>query len=218
MNFLYQQDNIYVSDNHRVAMWCWLRHLAPEDRIALFHIDRHSDTLQSNLAHWLEALPPLEGMSLSDYLEATWHLNGSEVPLIHWGNYLSIFLARYGKQLSTLFWSQLPPTGDPPNHPYEDVPPHELPLHLQAYADNQTPCIVNLDLDFFMWRRQRNDYYAIYSDDYLQHLGQSLAALQASGALKCLTIALSPECCGGWPNSELLLAKIGAAMGCDLHL
>lgn len=218
VNFLYQQENIYVSDNHRVAMWCWLRHLEAGDRVSLFHIDRHSDTLQSNLALWLEALPPLDGLSLADYLRASWHFNGSEVPLIHWGNYLSIFLARYADCLDTLFWSQIPPTGDPPNHAFEDVPPHELPLHLQACADNETPCIVNLDLDYFMWRRQRNDYYQIYSDDYLRHLGQSLAALRQSNALKCLSIALSPECCGGWPNSESLLAKIGDAMGCELRL
>jgi hypothetical protein len=199
-------------------MWSWLQHLRPDEQIALFHIDRHSDTLQSNLTLWLEALPPLDGISLDDYLAASWHFNGSEVPLIHWGNYLSIFLARYKDRISTLYWSQIPPTGDPPNFPFTDVPPHELPLHLAACAANATPTIVNLDLDFFMWRRQRNDYYQIYSDDYLQHLGESIAALQASGALRCLTIALSPECCGGWANSEKLLGLIGDSMGCELRL
>jgi hypothetical protein len=218
VNFLYQDGNIHVSDNHRVAMWCWLQHLKADERVALFHIDRHSDTLQSNLSGWLEALLPLDELSLEEYLNANWHLNGSEVPLIHWGNYLSIFLARYADRIDTLYWSQLPPTGDPPNFPYTDVPPHELPLHLAACAANGTPSIVNLDLDYFMWRRQRNDYYQIYSDDYLQHLGESLAVLQSSGSLKCLTIALSPECCGGWPNSERLLLKIGAGMGRKLRL
>ncbi len=218
VNFLYRQGNFYVSDNHRVAMWCWLQHLASEERVALIHIDRHSDTLQSNLRLWLEALPPLEGISLEDYLGASWHLNGSEVPLIHWGNYLSLFLARYPHQLSELFWAQLPATGDLPNFPFTEVPPHELPLHLAACAANERPCIVNLDLDYFMWRRQRNDYYQIYSDAYLHHLGESIAALQDSGALKCLTIALSPECCGGWANSEELLAKFSESLGVDLRL
>lgn len=135
-----------------------------------------------------------------------------------WGNYLSIFLARCKDRISTLYWAQIPPTGDPPNHPFVEVPPHELPLHIAACATNEIPTIVNLDLDYFMWRRQRNDYYAIYSDAYSQHLGESMGALQASGFLRCLTIALSPECCGGWENSENFLAKIGAAMGEELKL
>ena len=218
VGFLFREGNIHVSDNHRVAMWCWLRHLSNEERVTLIHIDRHSDTLRSHLSRCLEVLPPLETLSLPDYLGATWDCNGSPMTAVHWGNYLSIFLARHGNQIAQLYWCQHPPTGDPPDFAHEDVEPHELPPCLEACAQRAGPVILNLDLDFFMWRRQRNDYYQLYSDDYLRHLGESIAALRASGSLKCLTIALSPECCGGWANSERLLAKLSDSIGMDLRL
>lgn len=219
VNFLYRQGNVYVSDNHRVAAWCWLRHWHEGQEAALFHIDRHSDTLQSGLEERLAMLPPMETLSLEDYLSATTQEHGTATALIHWSNYLSLFLARYPERITKLFWTQLPPTGDPPRFArVEDSPPHEVPLHLSALAANGAKAVVNLDLDFFLWRRRRNDYYPIYSDAYIQHLCESIAELQAAGGLLCLTIALSPECCGGWENAESLLDKVGAALGMNLAL
>jgi hypothetical protein len=29
-NFLWRYESVYVMDNHRAAMWCWLRHINPE--------------------------------------------------------------------------------------------------------------------------------------------------------------------------------------------
>ena len=218
VGFLFRDANIYVSDNHRVAAWCWLQHLAADERVTLIHIDRHSDTLRSHLSRCLEVLPPLETLSLSDYLGAVWNCDGSPKTAIHWGNYLSLFLARHGNQIAKLWWCQHPLTGDPPDFEHENIDAHELPLCLESCAQSEELVIINLDLDFFMWRRQRNDYYQIYSDEYLMHVGQGIRAVNDAGLLKCLTIALSPECCGGWANAEKLLGKLSDAMGRDLRL
>ena len=219
VNFLYREDNVYVSDNHRVAAWCWLQYWQAGQEAALFHIDRHSDTLLSGLEERLAMLPPMHTLSLNEYLAATTQEHGTSTALIHWSNYLSLFLAQYPERISTLYWTQLPPTGDPPRFArMADTPPHEVPLHLSAMAANGDKAVVNLDLDFFLWRRQRNDYYAIYSDAYIQHLCESIAELQAAGGLLCLTIALSPECCGGWANAERLLGQVGEGLRMDLAL
>ena len=218
VGFLFREGRIYVSDNHRVAAWCWLQHLQETERVTLIHIDRHSDTLRSHLQQCLEVLPPMHTMSLTEYLDATWDCHGSPKTAIHWGNYLSLFLSQYRDRIARLYWCQHPPTGDPPECAREDVEPHELPECLNACAQSEEPVILNLDLDFFMWRRERNDYYQIYSEDYLLHVAAGIRSLLQSDALKCFTIALSPECCGGWANAEALLGKLSDALGMDLHL
>jgi len=40
-NFLWRSGSVYVMDNHRAAMWCWLQHVDPNHPHAILHIDRH---------------------------------------------------------------------------------------------------------------------------------------------------------------------------------
>ena len=46
--------SVYAMDNHRAAMWCWLRQLIRASHI-LFHMDRHYDCLRMD--EWLENCP-----------------------------------------------------------------------------------------------------------------------------------------------------------------
>lgn len=56
-NFLWKRQNVYVMDNHRAALWCWLQHIDPKQRYSLFHVDQHYDTLASRMTTWLDNLP-----------------------------------------------------------------------------------------------------------------------------------------------------------------
>ena len=56
-NSLCRSGNVYVMDNHRAALWCWLQELDLSKPHSLIHIDRHTDTLQSQMDQWLENLP-----------------------------------------------------------------------------------------------------------------------------------------------------------------
>ena len=47
----------------------------------------------------------------------------------------------------------------------------------------------------------------LFSDQYIQKIAESLLMGINSGMIKTLTIALSPECCGGWEKAESMLAK-----------
>ena len=40
-NFPWRSGTVYVMDNHRAAMWCWLQHVDPGQAHSLFHMDRH---------------------------------------------------------------------------------------------------------------------------------------------------------------------------------
>ena len=94
-NFLWQQDSIYIMDNHRAALWCWLQHIKKDEKYSLFHIDRHYDTLNSRMKEWLGVLPDLTKLSINEYLELKYLCEGTEANIIRYDNYLSIFLKKY---------------------------------------------------------------------------------------------------------------------------
>src|ERR1017187_10038506 len=75
-NLLWVQGNTYVMDNHRAASWCWAQHLEPDQQFSIFHIDRHYDLLQSRLEEWCAITPPMETLSIEDYLEIKYDLAG----------------------------------------------------------------------------------------------------------------------------------------------
>jgi hypothetical protein len=96
-NFLWRQRNVYVMDNHRAALWCWLQHMDPKQPYSLFHIDQHYDTLTSRMPDWLENLPPDWRLGIDAYLShKVQYPDIPPCPLFSWDNYLSIFLAVFG--------------------------------------------------------------------------------------------------------------------------
>jgi len=38
-NFLWQWGNVYVMDNHRLSLWCWLRQLDSASMVDILHMD-----------------------------------------------------------------------------------------------------------------------------------------------------------------------------------
>jgi hypothetical protein len=106
-NFLWRDDSLYVMDNHRAAMWCWLQHVDPNQPHSLFHMDRHYDCLDSRMTEWLENCPDdLRRLSVAEYLNYDYAFtdfgSSDRVQLFSWDNYLSIYLARYGNSLNQL--------------------------------------------------------------------------------------------------------------------
>ena len=67
-NFLWTNDNVYIMDNHRAALWCWFRHISEDSKVSLIHIDRHTDTLCSKIDDWVNKCPNLMTITIDDYL------------------------------------------------------------------------------------------------------------------------------------------------------
>ena len=82
-NFVWKSGNVYVMDNHRVALWCWLQELDLTKQHSLVHIDRHTDTRQSNLVETLNSLP-LWDCGLFEYLEHEFAYSGNVQKVITW--------------------------------------------------------------------------------------------------------------------------------------
>jgi hypothetical protein len=106
LNFLWHQSNVYIMDNHRAALWCWFQHFSPDTKVSLFHIDRHSDTLSSNIDRWVELCPNIWEINIEQYLSLKDDDNdlGTKPSLFRWDNYLSIFFQKYRDNLNECYF------------------------------------------------------------------------------------------------------------------
>lgn len=225
LNFLWNDGYAYVMDNHRAALWCWGRHL-PElagtpGSVALLHIDRHTDALAPGRD--LAALPGLElttldvtGLSLADYLAAGYEGKLlTRIPLFRWDNYLGLMLARRPELVHDLVLATHG-RGERPGHPalYES-PPWQLPL---LDLTKGGPWIVNLDLDYLVFKAPDGRFRPMFGPEYLTALLAAVTRAREAGQVRCLTVCLSPECCGGWAAAEALARPVCEALGLDFAL
>ena len=220
-NFLWQQDSVYVMDNHRAAFWCWLQEVNLSSSHSFLHIDRHNDTQLSNLKLWLDNLPELKNISIEDYLSCSHAgtMNG-DVPIFNWGNYASIYLELFGSHIDTCRFVTHG-DGDKPNH--EDVmfsEPWEMLDNLYHWLDNDgAPWIVNIDLDYFFCSKGETAQL-MFSDSYIKSCFSQIKEKIDEGVVGVTTICLTPddEFTGGWTPSEQLAEKVLGYLGIEFNL
>ncbi|WGS84460.1 hypothetical protein [Methylomonas sp. UP202] len=201
-NFLYQSSNIYVMDNHRAALWCWLNFYKDDLKdVGVFHLDRHSDAERSNLPSWVsQATSPIHvsSMDIQSYLDAV----DKECPptkLFRWDNYLSIFLDMYRDDINCFDFSVY--EGDAINHPCTvKRMPWELPENISFWL-SEGKWILNIDLDYFFYKVDES-IEKMYSDEYLHSFFNKVSLVAKRDAEVVVTICFSPECCGSWAYAE----------------
>ncbi|AJC44786.1 hypothetical protein SB85_02410 [Xanthomonas sacchari] len=204
-NFLWRQGNVYIMDNHRAALWCWLQEAGPEESIGLLHIDEHFDTLYSRIDEWLEHLPELRGLTISQYLALEYFPERSAVPLVRWDNYLSVYLERYAHQVKrSLFATH--GVGDKPRvsvamHVESRTLPGNLLYYLQEAPERW---IVNVDLDYFFCNDEAGNRCLMFSPEYIASVFLAIRAHLDAGKVACLTLCLTPDegYTGGWAPAE----------------
>jgi hypothetical protein len=215
-NLLWRSDNLFVMDNHRAAAWCWAQLLPSGDHL-LVHIDRHNDTLTSQLQQWLAALPRGIPQGIDDYLGAAYRLDtGDQSLLFRWDNYLSIYLALNAQRLAKVIFATHG-EGDRPNHPNVTLlDPDALLGSLDALVRGAgVPAILNLDLDYFFGPDEDGYAERILDDAYVDQLAQIIARLDEAGHLAVITIALTAtdELTAGWGPAEQLAKRVCTALG-----
>jgi hypothetical protein len=219
-NFLWQSGNVYIMDNHRAAMWCWLQEVPNDETVLLLHIDEHFDTLCSRMEEWLHHLPELRGLSIDQYLELAFPDGERTLPLIRWDNYLSLFLERYCQQLQRAIFITHN-EGDKPKFDHALYPPPEdVPGNLDVYLNYPERAIVNVDLDYFFCDDDQGQRRLMFSDDYISAVFRSIRAHMDAGRVACLTLCLTPDedYTGGWPQAEALCARACAILGIEFEL
>jgi hypothetical protein len=214
-NFLWRHDTVYVMDNHRAALWCWLQHVDPNSSHSIFHIDRHTDTLQSRLTEWLAHLPSSWDITIDEYLAHSyeWELIGKHVtPVIRWDNYLSIYFALFGSSIDRCHFATHD-DGDKPNHRDTfTAEVWELPSNLEYWLDARNkPWIMNVDLDYFFCDDAESPRLMV-SDAYLQRCFEAVRKKIDDGTIAVTTLCLTPDeaFTGGWaPANDWLNAYCG---------
>ena len=223
LNFLWQDRNIYVMDNHLAAGWCWLNSLNPNEQYNFFHVDQHQD-LCGGLATQ-DVLDKIKGQypfGIDRYCNFTFE-RGISTPqypynkVFSWDNYI--------KQLQYMFPHWFSDCYFACPEIVEDNPPYtQLPLHITYNASNleiytniqywvcrwsKRKGIFNLDLDYFFDKEGMR----LYTDEYIKAFARNLYSALENIAV--LTIAMSPECCGGWDKSVNILRIFSEIFGFD---
>jgi hypothetical protein len=221
-NFLWRDSSIYVMDNHRAALWCWIQELDLNSPHSILHIDRHTDTLQLPTEEWLKNLPLSWELTIEGYLHQTCKANDllGDVPVFRWDNYLSIYFAKFSSAIKSCYFATHENGDAPDYHPVCKVDLWSLPYYFRECLDeSHGPWIVNIDLDYFFWK----DWESIdmmVSEAYLSACFKSLRKKIDDGVVKATTICLThhEDFTGGWKKSEDLAKRILTYLSIDFHL
>lgn len=200
-NVLWNEGKVFVMDNHRLALWCWFQKMQKGKRYNLFHVDAHPDMSESALKYFKS---DLWSMSLEDY-RTSWQEDINE-PLFRWDNYIEILLKKYPEQVAKTI-SATHHLGSS-KELSEEVKAYDLLKNFHGIFSgerfvNDFPWILNLDLDYFF--SAAPEKVLLFSEDYIKALARAIEQGLQSGIIEIFTISLSPECCGSWENSEMLL-------------
>lgn len=209
-NVLWKNKNIYVMDNHRLALWCWFQEMEKDKRYNLLHIDAHPDLSDSALKSFSQDLWTI---SLDEY-RTSWNAEVN-LPLFRWDNYIEVFLKKYPKMI-----------GETISVTHQLGSPKKMAIDIKAFdlvaqcSDifsgkkyiNEFDWIVNLDLDYFFSAQPQK--LTLFSDEFIDAIATSILQGLDSGMIKVLTISLSPECCGSWEKAEEMLAKFRKTLKC----
>lgn len=200
LNFLWKCDTaeIYVMDNHLAAAWCWRKSCSTNELYNFIHIDQHKDTaIFGSCDSYSHLCNP--NLTLDDYTNlVSPNINGC-APTFKWNNYIHHAHALFPHWFTQCYFATHRDI-DVNALQYETTIrvneclwPHTMTSRIdELMDDSKNKWIVNLDLDYF-FDSDKNRYN---SDDYIRRVSKILLA--HSKQIQVLTIALSPECCGGW--------------------
>lgn len=225
VNFLFEEGNIYFSDNHRTALWCWMQHLKHSDSVAVFHIDRHFDTIRLSQEQTNNFPGSFNLGNITNYLDLTVALGNEIYPLITWDNYLSFFISDKSTQSNiNCIYLATHGDGDYPENPHEhhiqEIGYQKLITKLAGAFEDHEKTIVNIDLDYFFIDDPATPgkYIQSMNDCYIENLFKTVKIGLNENKILCLTICLSPDCCGGWQEAEHALNIAKKELGINFTL
>lgn len=207
---LWQNDKVYVMDNHRDAAWCWLQQCKQEEQYNFMHIDQHYDLLDCYYSEPLDAINNNPNMAYDEFASLM-RDEKCEYKLFRWDNYIRImhelrpnwfntnlFITQgYGGDANSEGW------GHEKMRIQETTPLYLLFAICQNIIDKWSSnlqsgnenlkWIVNFDLDVFFCHEY--DHVKIFSDSYIRKVAKLLQ--EAINNIQVLTIAISPDCLEG---------------------
>lgn len=88
---------------------------------------------------------------------------------------------------------------------------------LDSSLEHHDKLIVNIDLDYF-FTNDSEEYFQLIDDEFITKFFIKVKSGITNKKITCLTICLSPECCGGWKEAERILNIAKKELGTDFSL
>ncbi len=208
LNLLYQNGKTFIMDNHLAASWCWLQQIDVNRQYNLLHIDRHYDFLNSQTDWWLEALQQqnvnLTAISINDLLAIQYSHpempTSDSFPLFRWDNYLTILHRLYPNLIASATFATHKDGDTIDDLEMHEPEIYELHQNLSYWinSNSRNKWIVNLDIDYFFTDFEER-HFQFLTDEYVLKIAEEIK--KSWDNIEVLTIALSPELCGGWDNA-----------------
>ena len=200
-------------DNHLAAGWCWLQELNIGDTCCFFHVDQHQDLVDGGPIERYSYISANPDLSIDDYTMPEFYNGIGMSKVVRWDTYIKQMQHISPSWFNKCYFAC-------PETVFDHSCHTDLPLNIKYNAgafelynnvdywlrSNEEPFIFNLDLDYFY----NSDGMRLFSDEYIQAMASDIN--KAMDRIAVMTIALSPECCGGWENAirifNLLADKI----------
>lgn len=216
--FVWKNNNIYIMDNHRAALWCWLNEVNknPETKIRLLHIDNHPDMSPIGLHCKCASKVDFITLTLSGYLnlkhnpsEQHSFKEGAE-QVFSYQNFLRFFIQNYSNIIDpkNVFITQhhweTKPDVDPKlteslSKYLKDVISdsdcsqsitrlYKIDLAYLFETDQNSKWIIDLDFDYF-YNEKTNRLNIKLADEVIHYIKE----WHGKNKIIALTVAWSPE-------------------------
>ncbi|MFV0325952.1 MAG: UPF0489 family protein [Bacteroides xylanisolvens] len=218
MNLLFNDGKFYIMDNHLAASWCWSQKIDISKKYGLLHIDRHYDLLNNLSDEFLcRNRDILTGNDFFAYLDLR-DQTGQKV--LRYDNYLDTFNRLYPNLIQQIYYVTHKDGDDEEKTSLASIETYKPDLWdldsnikywiTKTHKDIER-WIINIDIDFFFKSHNDNRCFQFLTQKYIQYICREIRVSLPN--IDVITIAMSPEFCGGWGDAFNILRIINAELG-----
>lgn len=225
LNFLYNHEKFYIMDNHLAAAWCWLQKLDVENHYNFFHIDQHEDLCCKAPTESYESIKKNPHLSLDKFLALEFTEDKQKNKAFTYNNYIIQTQKLYPQWFDLCYFACPNSVSSIYLENIRNKTCHELTTNISGWVHEgkekdssiRIPELLNkwtlnVDIDYFFDKKE----YQMFTDDYIKKICSDI--LVGIDDIEVITIALSPECCGGWDKAYRIAKLMAECFKLDFEL
>lgn len=208
-HLLAENNNFFLMDNHRLATWCFYQKLKMHQTYHLLHVDAHFDMTEGVQEKLIEKRINVKNLSLSDYQNLRDENTNSK--LIRFDNYLPLIWSSGDFNIKQVVSMTHEVGQRPKTFKLDEISPYHALPSLKSLFITQHSWVVNIDFDYFYSRQEKK--FLMFSEEYIIDFFSKIKLAYDDDMIAVVTLALSPECCGGWKESQKVLELFQRVFG-----
>lgn len=179
--------------------WIYAHQLSPQSQYNYFHCDAHYDCKKMDvIPQW--SLAKIKDLSLHDFLNIKDDALDGKTPLFRWDNYVDLLLDSANPAFrKTIGFTQ--GIGQKASFDFE-FPADQLIKQVASMFVDELQWVINIDADYFFARDFKDS--PMYSLEFIKKFFELLYQHYQQNDIALISFALSPECCGGWHQAEVI--------------